>query len=415
MINKEKIFLHLNFVYFLQKYWIIGVFMQDDRLIFAQIMDYVPRYEFSKCVKRYDGDYKVQKYTSWQHYLLMSFAQLTYRDSLRDVITCLTAVDSKLYRMGFRTTPVLSTISEANKHRDYRIYSDFAQVLISLARDLYNEEPNILNIKEAVYALDSSTIDLCLSMFPWARFRKHKAAVKLHTLLNLKGNIPSFIKITDGKVHDVNILDIIPYEPGSFYVVDRGYLDYVRLYRLHQSFCYFVIRAKTNTQTQRIYSHPIDKVTGLRYDQTVKLTGFYTQKDYPDHLRQIKYRDPETDKELIFLTNNFDLPALTITQLYKNRWQIELFFKWVKQHLRIKSFYGTSENAVKSQIWIAVTVYVLVAIIKKQLKIEHSLYTILQILSISILEKSSIYQLLTDVKYRSDDGSIYKQLELFNL
>ena len=389
--------------------------MYEGKLVFSQIMDFVPRYEFDKLVKKYDGNYKVRKYTCWQHYLSMSFAQLTYRESLRDLVTCLNAIQTKQYHLGFRTKPVRSTISDANEKRDWRIYAEYGQILIHQARDLYKDSPNVVNLEETVYALDSSTIDLCMTLFPWARFRKRKSAIKLHTLLDLRGNIPSFIEITDGKVHDVNILDILPLEAGSFYVIDRGYLDFSRLHKIKLEAAWFLVRAKTNTKTRRLYSKSVDKSCGLKYDQTVRLTGFYTKKEYPGNLRQIKYFDQTTQKTFIFLTNNFELPAFTITKLYKSRWQIELFFKWIKQHLRIKSFFGTSENAVKSQVWIAISTYVLVAIIKKRLKLQHSLYTILQILSISILDNSSINQLLTRIDYKQSEDRNFKQLNLFDL
>ena len=345
----------------------------------------------------------------------MAFAQLTYRESLRDIECCLRAMQKKLYHIGIRGNVSRSTLADANENRDWRIYCDFAQILIQEARRLYANDDFGLELKETVYALDASTIDLCLSVFPWARFRRSKAAIKLHTLLDLRGNIPSFISITDGKVHDVNVLDELIPEPGSIYVMDRGYLDFDRLYRLHQNHAFFVIRRKVNTRFRRIYSAEIDKTTGLKCDQAIMLTGFYTQKSYPEKLRRVKYYDAENEKRLDFLTNNFSLPAITIANLYKCRWQVELFFKWIKQHLRIKAFYGTSENAVKSQIWIAISVYVLVAIIKKRLIIEQSLYTILQILSVSIFEKMPIYQALTNTFYEKETTPYYKQLSLFDI
>jgi transposase len=344
----------------------------------------------------------------------MAFAQLTYRESLRDIVCCLRAMQNKLYHMGIRGKVSKSTLADANENRDWRIYCDFAQILIQEARQLYTNDDFGLELNETVYALDASTIDLCLSLFPWARFRRSKAAIKLHTLLDLRGNIPSFISITDGKVHDVNILDQLIPEPGSIYLMDRGYLDFDRLYRLHQSFAFFVTRKKVNTRLRRIYSLEVDKTTGLKCDQVIMLTGFYAQKSYPEKLRLVKYYDFEREKKLDFLTNNFSLPALTIANLYKCRWQVELFFKWIKQHLRIKAFYGTSENAVKSQIWIAISVYVLVAIIKKRLKIEQSLYTILQILSVSIFEKMPIYQTLTNVVHENKITVFDNQLSLFD-
>jgi hypothetical protein len=343
----------------------------------------------------------------------MAFAQLTYRESLRDIECCLRAMREKLYHMGIRGKVSRSTLADANEVRDWRIYSDFAQILIHEARHLYAEDDFGLELNDTVYALDSSTIDLCLSLFPWARFRKTKAAVKLHTLLDLRGDIPTFIWITDGKVHDVNVLDHLVPEPGSIYVMDRAYLDFQRLYQMHQDLAIFVTRSKTNTGLRRLYSHKVDKTTGVRYDQTVVPTGFYTKKDYPDKLRRIKYFDAEKGRAFIFLTNQFTLPALTIAELYRCRWRVEIFFKWIKQHLRIKKFYGTSENAVKTQIWIAISTYVLVAIMKKRMKIDLSLYTILQILSISLFEKKPIYQVLTESSYKNKMTSGPIQLKLF--
>jgi transposase len=344
----------------------------------------------------------------------MTFAQLTYRESLRDIESCLRSVHEKLYHIGIRGKVSRSTLSDANENRDWRIYRDFAHVLIQEARGLYINDDFGLELDETVYALDSSTIDLCLSSFPWAQFRKTKGAVKLHTLLDLRGNIPTFISITDGKVHDVNILDELIPEPGAIYIMDRGYLDFGRLYIWNQYSAFFVTRLKSNIKVERIYSNPIERPTGLRCDQIVKLTGQSTKKEYPEKLRRIKYFDADTDKTLVFLTNNFTLPALTIARLYQCRWQVELFFKWIKQHLRIKRFYGTSENAVKTQIWIAVSVYVLVAIIKKRLKIEMSLYTILQIFSISLFEKKLIIQAIKPSDYKKQITSLYKQLNLFD-
>jgi len=346
-------------------------------------------------------------------FLCMAFAQLTYRESLRDIETCLRAMQNKLYHMGIRGRVSRSTLADANESRDWRIYADFAQVLIHIARDLYRDEPFGVELDETVYALDSSTIDLCLSLFPWARFRKTKGAVKLHTLLDLRGNIPVFIEITDGKVHDVNLLDVIIPEPGSFYIMDRGYIDFRRLYTFTLDGAFFVTLAKSNMQFRRLYSHPVDKATGLKCDQIILLTGLDTHKDYPEKLRRVRYFDEETEKTLTFLTNNFILPALTIAQLYKCRWQIELFFKWIKQHLRIKSFYGTSENAVKTQIWIAISVYVLVAIVKKRLKLDISLYTFLQFLSVSVFEKEPILHMVTTHNYRTKHDQFSNQLNLF--
>jgi hypothetical protein len=343
----------------------------------------------------------------------MAFAQLTYRESLRDIECCLRAMREKLYHMGIRGRISRSTLADANEKRDWRIYSDFALVLIDEARRLYVDDDFGLELKETVYALDSSTIDLCLSVFPWARFRRTKAAVKLHTLLDLRGDIPTFIWITDGKVHDVNVLDILIPEPGAIYIMDRAYLDFKRLYQMHQSSAVFVIRSKTNTGLRRLYSHKVDKSTGLICDQTVVLTGFYSKKDYPDKLRRIKYFDAEKGRSFVFLTNQFMLPALTIAELYRYRWRVEIFFKWIKQHLRIKKFFGTSKNAVKTQIWTAISTYVLVAIMKKRLKIDLTLYTILQILSITLFEKMPILQALTETDYKDEITSSHIQLKLF--
>jgi transposase len=344
----------------------------------------------------------------------MAFAQLTYRESLRDIEACLRSQYNKLYHMGIRGKVSRNTLANANKIRDWRIYADFAQSLISVARQLYIDDDFGVELDQTVYALDSTTIDLSLSVFPWARFRQTKAAIKLHTLLDLRGNIPTFIHISDGKLHDVNVLDELIPEPASFYVMDRGYLDFARLYTISQCAAFFVIRAKSNFQFRRIYSHPIDKDTGLKCDQTIALTGPHTSKDYPEKLRRIKYYDAETNKTLVFLTNSFTLSALTIAQLYRCRWQVELFFKWIKQNLRIKSFYGTTDNAVKAQIWIAVSVYVLVAIIKKRLRLDMSLYTILQILSVNAFERTSLLQILTDEHYKTETAEYHKQLTLFN-
>ena len=389
--------------------------MNTGRIIFSQIMDFLPLHEFRKCVKRYRGHYKVQRFSCLDQFLCMAFAQLTYRESLRDIEVCLRSISGKLYHMGIRSAVARTTLAKANENRDWRIYADFAQVLIRTARKLYSNDGFGIELDQTVYAFDSTTIDLCLSLFPWARFRKHKGAIKLHTLLDLRGPIPSFIGFTDGSVHDVNILDELIPEPGSFYIMDRGYLDFGRLYLLHQCLAFFVIRGKKNTQYRRLYSHSVDRSTGLLCDQTIVLTEFYSAKDYPEHLRRVRYFDRETNKQLVFLTNNFSLPALTIAQLYKCRWQVELFFKWIKQHLRIKAFYGTSENAVKTQVWIAVSVYVLIAIIKKQLKMEPSLYTILQILSVTIFEKMPILQALQLDPANNQSSQIDNQLCLFEL
>ena len=389
--------------------------MNTGRTVFGQIMEFLPLNKFRKCVKRYRGHYKVQQFSCMDQFLCMAFAQVSYRESLRDIEVCLRAVPSKLYHMGIRSPVSRSTLAYANETRDWRIYADFAQVLIRIARPLYAKEELLVELDQTVYALDSTTIDLCLSLFPWARFRKHKAAVKMHTLLDLRGNIPTFIRISDGLLHDVNILDEFVPEAGSFYIMDRGYLDFARLYRLHQCMAFFVTRAKNNFQFRRLYSHPVDKSSGVLCDQTIVLSGYYAAKDYPEKLRRIRYVDQETGKVLVFLTNCFILPALSIVKLYKSRWQVELFFKWIKQHLRIKAFFGTSENAVKTQIWIAVSVYVLVAIIKKRLNLELSLYTILQILSVTFLEKVSILQVLTENGYKTENEDLPNQLMLFDL
>lgn len=376
-------------------------------------MDYMPIHTFRRCAARYQGDRNVRSFTCLDQYLCMAFAQLTYRESLRDIEACLRAQQQKLYHMGIRGTVAKSNLADANEQRAWRIYADLAHSLIITARTLYSNEPFGIDLQQTVYALDATTIDLCLSMFPWATFRQTKAAIKLHTLLDLRGNIPTFIYISDGTMHDVNILDALPIEAGAFYVMDRGYLDYARLYAVSLSAGFFVTRSKSNLRCRRIYSHQIDRATGLRYDQTIMLTGFYSLKDYPSKLRRVKYYDADTNKTLIFLTNNFALPALTIAQLYRCRWQVELFFKWIKQNLRIKNFYGTSENAVKTQIWIAVSVYVLVAILKKRLNIPASLYTILQILSVSVFERIPLLQLLTETALVEEISNSKNQLNLF--
>jgi Transposase DDE domain/Domain of unknown function (DUF4372) len=378
-------------------------------------MDHLPSYEFQKCVARYRGDAHFRGFSCWDQYLAMAFAQLTYRESLRDIEACLRSVSGKLYHMGFRGRVARSNLADANESHDWRIFADFAQVLISIARPLYAHDPIGVDLDQSLYALDSTTIDLCLSLFPWAQFRKHKAAVKMHTLLDLHGNIPTFIEITDGTVHDVNILDEILPETGAFYVMDRGYIDFARLYVFTLSAAFFVVRTKENVLLQRRYSHLVDKTTGVRSDQTVILTAIESAKAYPDALRRVSYYDAETDKRLKFLTNNFLLPALTIAQIYKLRWQVELFFKWIKQHLRIKAFFGTSENAVKLQIWIAVSVYVLVAIAKKRLGLEASLYQILQILSVTLFEKAPILQALQAPDSQNDLLGSGNQLILFDL
>jgi hypothetical protein len=392
--------------------------MHSGRLVFSQVMDFLPIYEFHKCVRRYRGNYKIQSFSCLDQFLSMAFAQLTYRESLRDIESCLRSMENILYHMGIRGKISKSTLADANENRDWRIYADFAQVLIHIARKLYANDdlsPELKELKETVYALDSTTIDLCLSLFPWARFRKTKGAIKLHTLLDLRGPIPSFISITDGKVHDVNILDEIIPEPAAYYVMDRAYLDFGRLHSIHISQAFFVTRAHKAFRFYRRYSRPVDKSTGLRCDQTIVLKSFYPRKNYPDQIRRIKYFDSETGIAFVFLTNNFILPALTITKLYKARWYIELFFKWIKGHLRIKKFYGNSPNAVKTQIWIAISVYLLVAILKKRLRLETSLYTILQVLSLTQFQKVPLLQLLTESEYGTQEADIGKQLVFANL
>ncbi len=389
--------------------------MNTGKTVFAQLLEHLPLHQFRRCVKRYDGNYKVQSFTCLDQYLCLIFAQLTYRESLRDITTCLLGMQNKLYHMGIRGTIARSTLADANENRDWRIYQDFAHILIHHARELYCKDPFGVTLENTVYALDSTTIDLCLALFPWAKFRTHKGAVKMHTLLDLRGNIPSFIAITDGKVHDVNILDMLMIEPGSFYIMDRGYIDFERLYHIHQSQGFFVIRGKSNLSFNRQYSHSVDKSTSVRCDQTIKLTGDKSAKEYPETMRRIKYSDQETGKLFVFLTNNFLLPAEVIAQLYKSRWQIELFFKWIKQHLRIKAFYGTSENAVKTQIWTAISAYVLIALVKKRMNFDISLYTFLQILSVSVFEKVHIKQLVMNSIYKTQDTYTCNQLNLFDL
>jgi hypothetical protein len=378
-------------------------------------MDHVPSYEFQRCVARYRGDAHARGFSCRDQYLAMSFAQLTYRESLRDIEACLRSMSGKLYHMGFRGRVARSTLADANESHDWRIYADFAQVLIGIARPLYAHDPIGVDLDQSLYALDSTTIDLCLSLFPWAKFRKHKAAVKRHTLLDLHGNIPTFIGITDGSVHDVNILDEILPEAGSFYVMDRGYIDFGRRYGFTLSSAFFVVRTKENVLLQRRYSHPVDKTTGVRSDHTVILAASNSAKAYPDTLRRVTYLEVETRKRFQFLTNNFTLPALTIAPIYKTRWQVELFFKWIQQHLRIKAFYGTSENAVKTQIWIAVSVYILVAILRKRLAVEASLYQILQILSVTLFEKTPILRAFQASDFQDDLPVNSNQLSLFDL
>jgi hypothetical protein len=388
--------------------------MNAGRTIFSQLIEFLPNQEFQKCVDRYDGGRYLKNLSCWDQYLAMAFAQLTYRESLRDIEACLRSVGGKLYHMGFRGKVARSTLADANESRDWRIYADFAQVLIAIARPLYVHDPIGVDLEQSLYALDSTTIDLCLSLFPWAKFRRRKAAVKMHTLLDLHGNIPTFIRVTSGDVHDVNLLDEILPEAGAFYVMDRGYIDFQRLFVFTLSSAFFVVRSKSNVLLQRRYSHPVDKSTGVRSDQTVILTSFESASVYPDALRRVSYFDVETNKRLKFLTNNFALPALTIAQIYKCRWQVELFFKWIKQHLRIKAFYGTSENAVKTQIWIAVSVYVLVAILRKRLGLEATLYQTLQILSVTLFEKTPILCALQASDVEANFAENVNQLILFD-
>ncbi|HQH71687.1 MAG TPA: IS4 family transposase [bacterium] len=389
--------------------------MVHQRTVFAQLMDLFPTYEFRQCVARYHGHYKVQSFSCQDQFLCLAFAQLTYRESLRDIETCLRAMQSKLYHIGFRGRIARSTLADANEKRDWRIFADFAQGLIAQARPLYADEPLGLELDQTVYAFDSTTIDLCLALFPWAPFRQHKSAIKLHTLLDLRGSIPTFVHITSGKIHDVNILDELLPEPGAIYILDRGYLDFARLFRFHQHLSRFVIRAKSNLQCQRVYSQPVEKSTGMQCDQIIRRTGLTAAAKYPEQLRRIRYYDADKEKRLIFLTNDFTLPAFTIAELYRCRWQVELFFKWIKQHLRIKAFYGTSENAVKTQVWVAIAVYVMAAILKKNLKLELSLYTILQILSLTLFEKRPILQVFSDAQNIIPTPSPFDTLTLFDL
>jgi len=388
--------------------------MNQGRTVFSQLISFLPDRDFRRCVERYQGDLRLRGFTCWDQYLAMAFAQLTYRESLRDIEACLGSLQGKLYHLGFRGKVARSTLADANESRDWRIFADFAHRLIATARGLYVRDPMGVDLDESLYALDSTTIDLCLALFPWARFRRRKAAVKLHTLLDLRGNIPTFIRVTDGKVHDVNMLDEIMPEAGAFYVMDRGYIDFQRLFVLTLSSAFFVVRTKSNVLLQRRYSHAVDKSTGVRSDQTVILSSYESASVYPDTLRRVSYVDAETGKRLKFLTNNFALPALTIAQIYKQRWQVELFFKWIKQHLRIKAFYGTSENAVKTQIWIAVSVYVLVAIVRKRLRLGASLYQILQILSLTLFEKTPILCALQAIDQDANFAENVNQLILFD-
>jgi hypothetical protein len=388
--------------------------MFTGKLVFSQVLDFLPLSTFRQCVERYQGDHKIKSFTCQDQFRAMAFAQLTYRESLRDIEACLRAQGQKLYHIGIRSQISRNTLSNANKVRDWRIYADLAHSLIPVARKLYLNDEFGVELDQTVYALDATTVDLCLSVFPWARFRKAKGAIRLHTLLDLRGNIPTFIHISDGKKHEVNVLDELIAEAGAFYVMDRGYLDFRRLHRLNSASAFFVIRAKKNMACKRLYSHPVDREAGMICDQTILLTGPLSSEHYPDKLRRIKMRDAESGKVLIFLTNNFTLPATTISQLYRSRWQIELFFKWIKQNLRIKTFYGTSKNAVKTQIWIAVTVYLMIAILKKRLKIDASLYTILQILSVTAFERTPLKQLLTNHDCNCEPPNIDKQLNLFS-
>ncbi len=389
--------------------------MNIGKTVFAQLMSFLPTYEFNKCVEKYKGNHRVRNFTCKEHFYVMGFAQLTYRESLRDIESCLTAFSNKLYHSGIKQPVPKSTLAEANESRDWRIYADYAQVLIKEARHLYEKDNEFkLDVKNMVYALDSSTIDLCLSLFPWAKFRKNKGAVKMHTLLDLRGSIPTFVHLTDGLCHDVNVMEHIVVEPGAIYVMDKGYVDFFRFYTIiHEQRAFFVTRAKDNMAARRVYSRKVDKTTGLKYDQSIKLTGFYIKKDYPDYLRRIKYRDAETGKVYVFLTNNLELPALTIAQLYKERWKIELFFKWIKQHLRIKAFYGTSRNAVYTQIWIAICMYLLVSIVKKKMKLEPPLYTLLQIFSLTLFEKMPINELFINTNYNLTSPNSSNQLNIW--
>src|SRR5205809_372847 len=389
--------------------------MNSGKSIFAQLMDFLPSKSFQRCVKRYQGDYKLHSFSCWDQFLCMTFAQLTYRESLRDIEACLRAQHTKLYHLGIRGQVSRNTLAHANSVRDWRIYADFAQVLITRARVLYANDSFDVELAQTVYALDATTIDLCLALFPWAKFRKHKGAVKLHTLLDLRGSIPTVVIITHGKVHEVNILDQLSFEAGAFYVMDRGYLDFARLYKLHLASAFFVTRARKRFDFHRLYSQPVDRATGVICDQMVTLVNPVPLQGYPEKLRRIRFFDAQTNQRLVFLTNNFSLPPLTIAQLYRSRWQVELFFKWIKQHLRIKAFYGTTPNAVKTQVWVAISVYALVAILKRELKIERSMYEILQILSVSLFEKVPVFQALMTENLPHSDASNPKQRTLFDL
>jgi len=387
--------------------------MNIGKTVFSQVMEFLPMYEFRKCVERYQGDYKVKSFSCIDQFLCMAFAQLTFRESLRDIESCLRSMQNRLYHMGIRGKISRSTLSDANENRDWRIYSDFAHILIDQARVLYSNEPFAVDLKNAVYAFDATTIELCLSLFPWAHFEKGHGAIQLHTLLDIRSNIPTFIEITDGNISELKILDHLTIEPGAFYILDRGYMDFKRLYLLHQARAFFIIRAKSPLNFHRLYSRPVDRSTGLICDQIITLAHLQTIQKYPEQLRRIKFFDAQHDKRLTFLTNNVLIDAINVAKLYKSRWKIELFFKWIKQHLRIKAFFGTSQNAVKTQIWIAISIYVLVAIVKKRLNIKLSLYTILQILSVTMFEKTPILQTLTESDYKNPDTDNYNQLVLF--
>ena len=389
--------------------------MNQGKYVFAQLFDRLPKYEFEKCVTRYQGNYKVKGFTCWLQFLVMSFGQLTNRESLRDTVNCLSAHQQKFYHLGINFSVSRSTLAEANEQRSWQMYADFAQVLLAKARPLYLHDDFGIDLSNTVYALDATTIDLCLNVFWWAKFRRTKAAIKLHTLLDLRGNLPTFIQITDGKTHDVNVLDELVFEPLAIYLLDKGYLDFARLFRIHSASAFFVTRAKSNLAFQRMYSCKIEKTLGVQCDQIIRLTTHYSRKAYPEKLRRVKYYDQEQRKTYVFLTNNFDISALEVALLYKHRWKIELFFKWIKQHLKIKTFWGESENAVKTQIWIAICTYLMVAIAKKELKIERNLYEILQILSVSIFDKTPLNQLLQESPLQFPATSLSKQLNLLDL
>jgi len=388
--------------------------MHTGRILFAQLLDFIPRHEFNRCVRRYRGNHRIRTFSCWDQFLCMAFAQLTGRESLRDIETCLRVLHPKLYHAGIGSRVARSTMADANEMRDWRIYADFAQILIGTARTLYAHEEFGIHLDQTAYAFDSTTIDLCLALFPWARFRRHKGGVKLHTLIDLRGSIPCFVCVTHGKIHDVIALDHLILEPGSFYIMDRGYIDFARLHRFNEGLSFFVVRAKKNLDYQRRVCRPVDKTTGLRADQTILLCGPKTSQQYPIPLRRISYFDAETQKRFVFLTNNFELPAIAIARLYKCRWRVELFFKWIKQHLHIKAFYGTSENAVKTQVWIAIATYVLVAIVKKKMNLGLSLYEILQMLNITLFENVPILQAFSLINQQDQESNLCNQLELFN-